>query len=65
MIRETSTDYAPRYVIPADHKHVAWVIVSAAIVEGIASLKPEFPKIDGEALRELKKAERALRNESD
>jgi PPK2 family polyphosphate:nucleotide phosphotransferase len=63
MIRETSTDYAPWYVIPADHKHVAWVIVSAAIVEAIESLKPDFPKITGKALKDLKKAERALRAE--
>ncbi|MFZ1151276.1 MAG: polyphosphate kinase 2 family protein [Xanthobacteraceae bacterium] len=65
MIRETSTDYAPWYVIPADHKHVAWVIVSAAIVEAIEALKPNFPKIAGQALKELKKAERALRAEDD
>jgi PPK2 family polyphosphate:nucleotide phosphotransferase len=63
MIRETSTDYAPWYVVPADHKHVAWVIVSAAIVEAIEALKPNFPKIAGQALTELKKAERALRAE--
>jgi PPK2 family polyphosphate:nucleotide phosphotransferase len=63
LIRETSTDYAPWYVIPANHKHVAWVIVSAAIVEAIEALKPDFPKIAGQALKELKKAERALRAE--
>jgi PPK2 family polyphosphate:nucleotide phosphotransferase len=63
MIRETSTDYAPWYVIPADHKHVAWVIVSAAIVEAIETLKPDFPKISGQALKELKKAERSLQAE--
>ena len=61
MIRETSTDYAPWYVIPADHKHVTWVIVSAAIVEAIEALKPDFPKISGKALKDLKKAERSLR----
>jgi PPK2 family polyphosphate:nucleotide phosphotransferase len=65
MIRETSTDYAPWYVIPADHKHIAWVIVSTAIVEAIAALKPDFPKIVGQALKDLKKAERALRAEGD
>ena len=65
MIRETSTDYAPWYVIPADHKHIAWVVVSAAIVEAIEALKPSFPKISGEALKDLKKAERVLRAEGD
>src|ERR1700751_5766920 len=65
MICETSSEHAPWYVIPADHKHVAWVIVSAAIVEAIEALKPDFPKIGGQALKDLKKAERTLRAEDD
>ena len=52
MIRKTSTEFAPWYVIPADHKHIAWVIASAAIVEAIEALKPNFPKIRGEALKD-------------
>ena len=60
MIRETSTDYAPWYVIPADHKHVAWLIVSAAIIEALEGLKLEYPKVTGKALKELKKVARAL-----
>jgi hypothetical protein len=40
------------------------VIVSAAIVEAIENLKPDFPKIGGKALKELKEAERALRAEA-
>jgi PPK2 family polyphosphate:nucleotide phosphotransferase len=63
MIRHTSTDYAPWYVVPADHKHVSWLIVSAAIVDAVEALNPTFPKIGGKALKELKHAERALRAE--
>ena len=63
MIQETSTDYAPWYVLPADHKHITWLVASAAIVEALESLNPAYPKIGGKALKELKKAERALRNE--
>ena len=65
MIRETSTDSAPWYVIPADHKHVAWMIVSAAIVDAIAALKPDYPKLASKTLKDLKKAERALRDETE
>jgi len=61
MIRATSTDYAPWYVIPADHKHVAWLLVATAITEALAGLRLEYPKIVGKALKELKIAERALR----
>jgi PPK2 family polyphosphate:nucleotide phosphotransferase len=63
MIRETSTDYAPWYVVPADHKHVAWLVVSAAIIEALEGLKLEYPKVTGKALKRLKKAERALKAE--
>ena len=58
MIRETSTDYAPWYVVPADHKHVAWLVVSAAIIEALDKLKLEYPKVTGKALKELKEYER-------
>jgi PPK2 family polyphosphate:nucleotide phosphotransferase len=61
MIRETSTDYAPWYVIPADHKHVAWVTVSAAIIEAMEGLRLTYPKVTGKALQELKKIERVLK----
>jgi PPK2 family polyphosphate:nucleotide phosphotransferase len=63
MIRGTSAADAPWYVVPADHKHIAWVVISAAIVDAMEKLKLEYPKIEGEALKALKAAERALRAE--
>lgn len=63
MIRETSTDYAPWYVVPSDHKHIAWIVVSAAIIEALQKLKLDYPKVTGKALKDLKKAERTLRSE--
>ncbi len=64
MIRETSTDYAPWYVVPSDHKHVTWLIVAAAIVEALEKLKVDYPKITGKALKELKECERMLKAEA-
>ena len=61
MIRETSTDDAPWYVVPCDHKHVAWLVVSTAIIEALDALKLDYPVVSGKALKELKKAERALK----
>jgi polyphosphate kinase 2 (PPK2 family) len=63
MIRETSTDYAPWHVVPSDHKHITWLVVSAAIIEALQKLKLEYPKVTGTALKELKKYERALASE--
>jgi len=64
MIRETSTDDAPWYVVPADNKHVAWLVISAAIVEAMEKLKLDYPKIEGKALAELRTVERMLRAEA-
>jgi PPK2 family polyphosphate:nucleotide phosphotransferase len=63
MIRETSTEDAPWYVVPADHKHVAWLVVSAAIIEVLEGLKLEYPKVTGKALKRLKEIERGLKAE--
>ena len=60
MIRETSTDYAPWYVVPSDHKHVTWLVVSAAIVEALQKLKLDYPKVEGKALKELAKVRKTL-----
>ena len=64
MIRETSTGYAPWYVIPADHKHVAWLVVSAVLIEALEKISPKPPKIYGEKLKELSAAEKVLRAEA-
>jgi len=63
LIRGTSTADAPWYVLPADHKHIAWVVVCAAIVEALEKLKLDHPKIEGKALENLKAVERALKAE--
>jgi PPK2 family polyphosphate:nucleotide phosphotransferase len=62
-IRETSTDYAPWHVVPADHKHITWLIVSAAIIGALEKLKLEYPKVTGKALKELQACAQALKGE--
>ena len=49
--------------MPADHKHIAWLVVCAAIVEALEELKLDYPKIEGKALENLKAVERALKAE--
>jgi PPK2 family polyphosphate:nucleotide phosphotransferase len=63
MIRETATDYAPWYVVPADHKHVTWLVVAAAVAEALEALDPQFPKVEGSSLKELKAVASALKAE--
>ena len=59
-IRATSTPFAPWYVVPADHKHVSWLVVAAAIAEALDALGLKLPRVSGEKLKELKSAEKVL-----
>jgi PPK2 family polyphosphate:nucleotide phosphotransferase len=60
MIRETSTKHAPWYVIPADDKRFARVMVSEIILDRMAELDLQFPKVSGAALAEMKKVRSAF-----
>ena len=59
-IRETSTNYAPWYVIPADKKWFAHLLVSEVISKTMESLNLEFPDISKEMQAELKKCKQKL-----
>jgi len=63
MIQHTATRDAPWYVVPADHKWFTRIVVGAAIVETLESIRPTFPKVDAETMRELKVAKAALETE--
>jgi PPK2 family polyphosphate:nucleotide phosphotransferase len=63
MILSTSTSHAPWYVVPADHKHVAWLVVAEAIISALDGLRLDFPKVEGKALKEFQAVERALKAE--
>jgi PPK2 family polyphosphate:nucleotide phosphotransferase len=63
MIRATSRPEAPWYVVPADNKWFTRLVVAAALVEALDRLKLDYPKVEGKALAELKKAGRALKAE--
>jgi PPK2 family polyphosphate:nucleotide phosphotransferase len=60
MIRATSIPEAPWHVVPADHKWFARLLVARAMVEVVEGLDPQFPKVDGETLKELQKVRAAL-----
>lgn len=63
MIRNTSTEYAPWYVVPANNKWYARAVVGAAVIDALLSLKLEFPKVDKKHLVDLQAAREALMNE--
>ncbi len=63
MIRHTSTQEAPWYVVPADNKWFARLVVAAALVDTLDSLDLHFPRVSGGALEELQRARAMLMKE--
>jgi len=59
-IRHTATPHAPWYVVPADHKWFTRLVVAAAVIDAMASLKPAYPKISPQRRKELAEARRRL-----
>jgi PPK2 family polyphosphate:nucleotide phosphotransferase len=59
-IRATSREDALWYVVPADNKWFARLVIAEAMVAAMEGLKLEFPKVEGAALKELEKVRRAL-----
>jgi len=62
-IRATSTEDAPWYVVPADHKWFTWLVVSHVIIAALEKLDLRYPKVDAARRRELQKIRRALEQE--
>jgi polyphosphate kinase 2 (PPK2 family) len=60
MIRNTATQYAPWYVIPADNKWFTRLAVADAIIDALEKLDLKFPKIDEAKKKELAVARRLL-----
>jgi PPK2 family polyphosphate:nucleotide phosphotransferase len=60
MIRNTATKNAPWYVVPADNKWFTRVVVAAAVIDALADLDLQYPKVSDNKLKELAAAKRAL-----
>src|SRR5262249_11032014 len=64
-IRATSRKEAPWFVVPADHKPFARLVVAKAIIAAMEGLDLQFPKVDDASLKELDKVRKALEAEGD
>jgi PPK2 family polyphosphate:nucleotide phosphotransferase len=62
-LADTSTDAAPWYVIPADHKWFMRTAVAAILVHHLDAMDPRFPEISADEQEAVKEAVRALREE--
>jgi PPK2 family polyphosphate:nucleotide phosphotransferase len=63
-IRHTSMEEAPWYVIPADNKWFARLLIAEAMADAMEGLDLEFPKVENAALKELERVRGALMAEA-
>jgi hypothetical protein len=60
MVRNTATEEAPWYVVPADNKWLTRVVVCAAVIETLARLDLGYPRVGKAKRAELAEARRML-----
>ncbi|WP_407371304.1 PPK2 family polyphosphate kinase [Carnobacterium sp.] len=63
MLNNTSTDYAPWYILPADDDWYARYIISEVMINVLENLDPQFPEISGEDRQQLDESIELLEND--
>ena len=60
LIKRTATKDSPWYVVPADNKAFARIVVVSAIIDTLDALGLEYPKVSKEKLAELQQVKKEL-----
>ena len=65
VIRNTATEYAPWYVVPADNKWFTRLVVAGVILDALNELNLSFPDVDKSKRKELAAARASLLAQKD
>jgi PPK2 family polyphosphate:nucleotide phosphotransferase len=65
MLTHTSTEWAPWYVIPADHKWFAHLAVGAVLTQALMEIDPHYPTVDAEMRKALEQVKVELEGQAD
>jgi PPK2 family polyphosphate:nucleotide phosphotransferase len=60
LIKKTSTEKSPWYVVPADNKPFARIVVASAILHALDSMKLAYPKVSEAQVAELQRLKNEL-----
>jgi len=60
LIKKTASEKSPWYVVPADNKPYARMVVAAAILNALDSMKLKYPEVGAEQLAELQRLKQEL-----
>ncbi len=65
MIRNTATEHAPWYVVPADNKWFTRLVISCVLVDTLESLKLAYPKVDDAKKKELQEGRKCWKGRAE
>jgi PPK2 family polyphosphate:nucleotide phosphotransferase len=65
MLAHTSTEWAPWYVVPADHKWFARLATAAILIRALAEIDPQYPRPAPEMLQQMAEARALLEAETE
>jgi PPK2 family polyphosphate:nucleotide phosphotransferase len=63
LIKNTSTEKSPWYVIPADDKYYARIAIASAIITALDELDLEYPSVSPDKIAELQAIKKSLLDE--
>ncbi len=64
MLSHTSTEWAPWYVIPANHKWFGRLATAAVLISALAEIDPQYPSPPPQAAQEMAVARAGLVEEA-
>lgn len=64
MLKATSTEHAPWYVLPADNKWYTRFLVSEVILQKLKEVDPRYPVLSPEETAEMEKARKILEEDA-
>jgi len=64
MLSHTSTEWAPWYVIPADHKWFARICASSVLAYTLMEIDPKYPEVDKAREKDLAETRKLLEAEA-
>jgi PPK2 family polyphosphate:nucleotide phosphotransferase len=60
MIQKTASRESPWYVVPADNKSYARIVIASAVINALADLDLQYPEVSKEKIAELKALKQTL-----
>lgn len=65
IFNHTSTDCAPWYVVPADHKWFTRIVTAAIVANKLVEMDPQYPPVTDDIRAQIEEAKRLLESEPD